>query len=323
MQKKQSKRLYQFHTGVRSVLLEYISKSEALELFWMLESIIRKSFGVSRGLYALLYAQNLEGDIRLSKTEKELASLLLEILKDLGEFVEHSNSGLKKAIDTIYLHTNSYEMGSKDGYDDEKPVHTITFDYDFAIAKYPVTFAEYYLYCEDTGVKKPDDRGWGRGNRPVINVSWQDAKAYCDWLSKKSGKKYRLPTEAEWEYACRAKTTTKWSFGGDESKLKEYAWYNKNSNSKTHEVGLKKPNDWGLYDMHGNVWEWCEDDWEDNYNSTPRDGSAHKNKKRGSKVLRGGSWVIDADYSRSAYRDDWVGDYRNGYVGFRLLRTLP
>jgi Zn-finger protein len=199
----------------------------------------------------------------------------------------------------------------------------VIFNYDFEIAKYPVTFEEYDLFCEDTGKEKPDDEGWGRGNRPVINVSWHNAKVYCEWLSEKTGENYRLPTEAEWEYSCRAGTTTKWSFGDDESELEKYAWYNKNSDGKTHEVGQKPPNPWGLYDMHGNVWEWCEDDYVDSYEKTPRDGKAFMNNKGGNKVLRGASWGNDGRDTRSAYRSGYHPAEWSHFAGFRLLRTLP
>jgi formylglycine-generating enzyme required for sulfatase activity len=181
-------------------------------------------------------------------------------------------------------------------------------DGDFEISKYQVTFDEYDLYCEEMKKEKPVDRGWGRGRRPVINVSWNDAVAYCEWISKKTGQKYKLPTEAEWEYACKKDTTSKWSFGDDEKELEKYAWYSKNSGNKTHPVGELEPNPWGLYDMHGNVWEWCED-WYDS------------DKKY--KVLRGGSWFNSANRARSSYRpwDDPTVSVDS--AGFRLLRTLP
>ncbi len=181
-------------------------------------------------------------------------------------------------------------------------------DGDFEIGKYQVTFDEYDLFYEDTKKELIDDNKWGRGRRPVINVNWHDAIAYCEWLSQKSGQIYRLPTEAEWEYACRAGTDTKWSFGDDEKELEKYAWYSKNSESKTHPVGEKLPNPWGLYDMHGNVWEWCED-WYD--------------KDKDTKVLRGGSWNDLAFRTRSSLRLRYYPAYRNFNRGFRLLRTYP
>ncbi|HFS82513.1 MAG TPA: formylglycine-generating enzyme family protein, partial [Epsilonproteobacteria bacterium] len=198
-------------------------------------------------------------------------------------------------------------MGSNE-YEDEKPIHKVTIDYEFDMGKYPVTVAEYMHFVKET--KREDDRKWKEKeyNHPIISVSWHDAKAYCDWLSEKTGDEYRLPTEAEWEYACRAGTTTKWSFGDDEEELEKYAWYRENSNRTTHPVGEKKPNPWGLYDMHGNVWEWCED-WYDEDKDT--------------KVLRGGSWNNVADYTRSASRFRYIPGGRGYSVGVRLLRTLP
>jgi len=181
-------------------------------------------------------------------------------------------------------------------------------DYKFEIGKYPVTFDEYDAFCEDKGYTKPSDNGWGRGKRPVINISWDEANSFCEWVSKKTKLMFRLPNEKEWEYACRAGTETKWSFGDDEKELDKYAWYYANSNGTTHLVGEKLPNSWGLYDMHGNVWEWCED-WYD--------------KEEKEKVLRGGSWGDVAVITRSADRDRSNPSYRLNVVGFRLLRTLP
>jgi formylglycine-generating enzyme required for sulfatase activity len=129
----------------------------------------------------------------------------------------------------------------------------------FALGKYPVTFEEYDRFCDATGSKKPSDEGWGRGNRPVINVNLYNARAYCEWLSEQTGNNYELPTEIQWEYACRAGSTGKYCFGDDVNQLVNYAWYDKNSEGKTHPVGEKLPNAFGVYDMHGNVWEWIAD----------------------------------------------------------------
>lgn len=221
-----------------------------------------------------------------------------------------------------FIPKGNFMMGSNE-YNDEKPIHKVTIKYDFEISKYQVTFDEYDLFCEDTKREMPSDNKWGRGRRPVINVSWHDAVAYCEWLSHKTGQTYRLPTEAEWEYACRAGSDTKWSFGDDEKELDKYAWYSKNSESKTHPVGQKEPNKNGLYDMHGNVYEWCEDDWVDNYNDTPRDGSAYRDEKSQRKVVRGGSWDDYASYTRSAFRLRSFPTIRVSDRGFRLLRALP
>ncbi len=177
----------------------------------------------------------------------------------------------------------------------------------FEMGKYQVTFSEYDRYCEIEGIKKPDDKGWGRDKRPVIYVSWEDATKYAKWLTDILKHKYRLPEEKEWELAYGGDKDKKWYFGDDESKLKEYAWYRNNSGGKTHPVGQLKPNH-GLYDMSGNVWEWCED-WYD--------------KREKEKVLRGGSWLNSASNSRSSNRS-WGNPIGRVYnMGFRLLRTLP
>ena len=158
-------------------------------------------------------------------------------------------------------------------------------------------------------------------DHPVVCVNWNGAKAFCDWLSKKEGKEYRLPTEAEWEYACRAGTQTKWNFGDNESQLGEYAWYVENSGIKTHPVGQKRPNAWGLYDTHGNAWEWCADwyAW-DYYVSSPPDDP--KGPSSGtSRVLRGGDCGSGAGLVRSAIRATSVPDNRDRTVGFRVARA--
>jgi len=178
----------------------------------------------------------------------------------------------------------------------------------FEMGTYQVTFAEYDRYCEVKNIKKLKDEGWGRGKRPVIHISWEDASQYATWLSQKLNHTYRLPTENEWYKACNGDKKSAWYFGNDVSELSEYGWYRKNSDGKTHPVGEKKPNDFGLYDMHGNVREWCED-WYDE----------DKNRK----VLRGGSWNLTANRIRSSSRDRLNPTYRYSRVGFRLLRTLP
>jgi len=225
--------------------------------------------------------------------------------------------------DTIYPKYNTYRMGSNE-YSDEQPIHNITFDYDFAIAKYLVTFEEYDLFCEAKNIYKPNDEGWGRGKRPVINVSWHDANDYCKWLSEQSGYTYRLPTESEWEYSCRSGTLSKWSFGDKVNDLDKYAWYYtaNRGKSKTKEIGLKKPNNWGLYDMHGNVWEWCLDDYINTYRETPRDGSANKKGEKRYKVVRGGSCIVLGGDSRSAYRGSIIPSYRDKHIGFRILKKI-
>ena len=172
-----------------------------------------------------------------------------------------------------------------------------------------------FVWSADSGFPQTDDH-------PVVNVSWNDATAFCQWLSKKQGVDYDLPSEAQWEYACRAGTTTRYSFGDDCAALGEYAWWWGNSSGTTRPVCGKRPNAWGLFDMHGNVWEWCADAWaEDYYARSPTDDPAGPDSA--SRVLRGGSW--NHDYPgpfRCAYRYLYDPDYRHANNGFRVARTL-
>jgi formylglycine-generating enzyme required for sulfatase activity len=154
---------------------------------------------------------------------------------------------------------------------------------------------------------------------PVDTVSWFDAQAFIAQLNKVEGrKKYRLPTEAEWEYACRAGSTTRFCFGNYSPELEEYAWYIANSERTTHPVGQKRPNAWGLYDMHGNVWEWCQD-WSGDYPEGPISDPTGAASGQ-ARVLRGGTWLSDTDYLRSAGRVGFSPDFRYHLIGFRLAR---
>jgi formylglycine-generating enzyme required for sulfatase activity len=160
----------------------------------------------------------------------------------------------------------------------------------------------------------------------VINVSWDDAKAYADWLSRQTGKRYRLPTESEWEYAAGSGAKQEvWAGISEESQLGEYAVFSKNSGNRTAEVGGKRPNGFGLYDMSGNVWEWVEDCWHDNYTDAPNDGSAWLEKQGGDcdvRVLRGGSWVNAAAKLRASFRDRYQAVNRSSLLGFRLAQDI-
>ena len=148
---------------------------------------------------------------------------------------------------------------ARKGVRDERPQHRVAIGRRFAIGRYPVTFDEYDRFCEAKQRKKPGDGGWGRGRRPVIDVSWNDARDYVAWLSQETGQAYRLPSEAGWEYACRAGTTSRYSFG-DAITARDVN-YADSGLGRTSEVGAYPANRWGLHDMHGHVWEWVEDDW--------------------------------------------------------------
>ena len=207
-----------------------------------------------------------------------------------------------------------FYMGSEE-YDEEKPVHKVRINNPFYLATYLVTQREWKAVMGD------NPSGFKGDDLPVEKVSWDDVQDFIKKLNEKEGlDKYRLPSEAEWEYAARAGTTTRYSFGNSESKLGDYAWYSKNSGDKTHPVGQKKTNSWGLYDMHGNVWEWVQDEWHINYNGAPTDGSAWESGDGARRALRSGGWHDVAGRCRSALRIWYDQGDRSDDLGFRLLR---
>lgn len=228
--------------------------------------------------------------------------------------------------------SGDFMMGSAesdmDGNTDEKRLHKVNIRRPFALGRFPVTFDEYDRFCKASVRQKPGAESWGRGSRPVINVSWDAAIAYCAWLSRQTGQTYRLPTEAEWEYACRGGSDTLWSFGDDESGagLAEHAWFCANASAKTQPVGQRQPNRYGLYDMHGNLWEWVQDCWHaDGYARAPTDGAAWQWADGGDcdcHVLRGGCWNSTRRELRSASRSKQTAYQEAKDVGFRVARDL-
>lgn len=199
--------------------------------------------------------------------------------------------------------------------DSESPAHRVTIKNPFYMGKSPVTQKQW------KNIMGNNPSHFKGGDRPVEMVSWKEAQKFVKKLNAiENTDKYRLPSEAEWEYACKAGTQTRYFFGGDESKLKECAWYAENSGRKTHPIGQKKPNSWGLYDMHGNVWEWVQDKWHDN--STPSNGSIWEDGDGSFRVSRGGSWYCDPDSCRSAARFSRAPESRFANLGFRLVREL-
>lgn len=225
----------------------------------------------------------------------------------------------------VQLPRGKFFMGTDDenAKDREKPRHEVNIDYDIAMAKYLVTVEDYMLYAQATGAEVPEERHEHLGfDVPVRRVRWREAIMYAQWKSDREGKTYRLPTEAEWEYACRAGVDEKYFFGDDESQLEKYAWYTKNAEGLTHNVGTKNPNPWGLFDMYGNVWEWCLDRYADDYTKTPRDGSAHGIDNEKGRVLRGGSYNADASKCTSTFRINLGSGGKNYFIGFRLVLEM-
>ena len=218
----------------------------------------------------------------------------------------------------VTISPGKFTMGDPVGHSDEVP-HEVTLTKSFEMGLFEVTQDQYerVMGTNPSKFKGPQN--------PVNVVSWHDAVEFCRKLSavpaeKAAGYVYRLPTEAEWEYACRAGTTTTYCFGDNDAQLGEYAWYGKNSDLKPHPVGEKKPNRWGLYDMHGNVWEWCQD-WHNNYPSGAVTDPTSSGSPHGTRVLRGGDWhPFDPD-CRSASRHGHGPGYSSSLVGFRVVRS--
>ncbi|MFN7254446.1 MAG: formylglycine-generating enzyme family protein, partial [Microcystis sp.] len=227
-------------------------------------------------------------------------------------------------LEMVDIPAGKFNMGSNE-YEDEKPIHQVIVPA-FQIGKYPVTQAQYQAVMGNN-----PSRFSGNPQNPVESVTWFNAQAFCEKLSQLTGKNYRLPTETEWEYACRAGTETLFSFGDDRDKLGDYAWFDGNSNNTTHPVGEKRPNPWGIYDMHGNVWEWCADQHHENYVNKPdnirENGSLawrDNNITNASSIIRrGGSWCRDPLVCSSAYRGRSVAEICNHDIGFRVVCDLP
>lgn len=216
----------------------------------------------------------------------------------------------------------SFEMGSAEMFEFEKPVHAVTIARPFYIGTDEVTFAQWDACVAEGGCSyRPGDRNLGRGKRPVTDIHWNDANAYLVWLSYKTGRKYRLPTEAEWEYAARAGTTTSYPWGNSVDKeMANCLGCNAQPRRQASEVGQFPPNRFGLRDMAGNAAEWVADCWSENYRAAPRDGSAYAPAGCRERVLRGGSFNNDPRYLRSAARFKYESDVRFYTNGFRVVR---
>ena len=215
--------------------------------------------------------------------------------------------------------------GEKGRRDSEGPVHRVTIGKPFAVGKYEVTFSEWdaCVSAGGCGRHRPDDKDWGRGTRPVINVSWKDAKAYVKWLSARTRQPYRLLSESEWEYAARAGSTTRYSWGDSiGSNRANCSGCGSRWDFTMTPVGSFAANGFGLHDMHGNVSEWVEDCWNKSYSGAPTDGGAWLSGDCEGRVLRGGSAHYVPSYLRSAFRFRLGAGFRFDSVGFRVARTL-
>jgi len=239
-------------------------------------------------------------------------------------------------MNMITILPGSFMMGSpKDEVrrdSNESPRHKVTIDYPFEVGKFEVTFSEWGVCVANGGCRghRPKDGGWGRGNRPVINISWQDAKSYVKWLSRKTGLNYRLLSEAEWEYVARAGQkgpfSTGYSIGAYDANFNGEKPYGDGPQGpyirQTKPVGSYPANAFGLHDIHGNVYEWVEDCWNENHTGAPANGKARLRGNCKLRVMRGGSWVTHGYQMRASKRLRYTTDYRYDDYGFRVARTL-
>jgi formylglycine-generating enzyme required for sulfatase activity len=247
-----------------------------------------------------------------------------QALKPGAHFTECANG----CPTMIVVPAGSFMMGSPmteaDRLARESPQHHVTIGKPFAVGQTEVTFAQWDACVAAGACREVSDYGWGRGDRPVINVDWVDATRYAAWLSDVTGKPYRLLSEAEWEYAARAGSTTRFSFGDDDTELGRYAWSSQNSEHKTHPAGTKAANGFALQDMYGNVYEWVADPWHGNYDNAPSEGSVWQDDAGPRRhVVRGGAWYSGAKELRSASRAGPPTGMQNPLVGLRVARSLP
>ncbi|MBX7222320.1 MAG: SUMF1/EgtB/PvdO family nonheme iron enzyme [Blastocatellia bacterium] len=224
----------------------------------------------------------------------------------------HLGDGVK--MEFALIPAGSFRMGSND-YENERPVHEIEIGYPYHMGIYPVTQNQWRVVM---GVNPSNFKNL---NNPVENITWDMAQEFCEKLTaKRDGFLYRLPTESEWEYAARAGSEGKYCFGDGKNLLKEYAWFDENSQQMAQPVGMKRPNAWGLYDVHGNVYEWCQDWYHDDYNGAPTDGTAWEDgREHQFRVLRGGSWLYYASYCRASFRYRAEPNHKKSNYGFRVV----
>ncbi|MCA2624948.1 MAG: SUMF1/EgtB/PvdO family nonheme iron enzyme [Microcystis sp. M20BS1] len=313
---EESIRYWGSHTKLKALMAYGHEKSAANSKFSLAEVNVDKLLQVSPKVIRVPYQSGVysaSGPIQRKQISKNI-----KISQNIPSLPPDFN------LEMVDIPAGKFNMGSNE-YDQEKPIHEVIVPA-FQIGKYPITQAQYQAVM-GTNLS----RFSGNPQNPVEFVTWFNAQAFCEKLSQLTGKNYRLPTEAEWEYACRAGTKTRFSFGDDKEQLGDYAWLTVNSNNTTHPVGEKQPNPWGIYDMHGNVWEWCADSYHESYADKPdnikENGSipwTDNNITNASSIIRrGGSWFRDSLAYSSAYRGRSVAEICNHDIGFRVVCDLP
>ncbi|MDT3780000.1 formylglycine-generating enzyme family protein [Nitrospira sp. MA-1] len=289
----------------------------------------------------------LKKQYQLAKRQKQwlkitgLMGVLVMLLGGLGTWLAEENKDFKMAIlrvvspvvsihldpEMVAIPAGTFQQGDSRGEDtlSEHPLRKVHIK-KFALGRFEVTFEEYDRFAMATDRAFPGDEGWGREKRPVINVSWEDARDYAKWLSEGTGLRYRLPTESEWEYAAKNRAEDEiWAGTSEQEQLGTYAWFNTNSTGRTQPVGTRQANGLGLQDMSGNVWEWVQDCWHDDYHRAPTNGLAWleaNNGRCGTRVRRGGGWTNDPISLRSSFRNGYNADSRSIQIGFRLAQDI-
>jgi|WetSurMetagenome_2_1015567.scaffolds.fasta_scaffold126851_2 formylglycine-generating enzyme required for sulfatase activity len=261
------------------------------------------------------------------------AALVMPLVGQAAEKAYTNSIGME----FVLLPAGTFQMGSaesdREAAANEKPRHQVAISKPFYLGKYEVTQAQWEAVMDSSPYTLPRSNPYyslpgmaDRLRKPTnpATVSWNDAREFIKRLNQKEGHtRYRLPTEAEWEYAARAGTTTAYSFGEDAKQLGRYAWYGEDfASGSTHPVGQKEPNGWGLYDVHGNVWEWVQDWYDDRYYATSPSVDPQGSQSGSSRVVRGGSWHQTSTSWRSAFRRPYDPDYRGISIGFRLVLSV-
>lgn len=222
--------------------------------------------------------------------------------------------------EVIFVQGGTFSMGSNSGGFHEKPEHSVTVS-SFSIGKYPVTVGQYKKFCESTGRQMPEDTpSWGWNNsHPMVLVNYNDAVAYCNWLGEEYGGDWRLPTEAEWEYAAKGGNKSNGYTYSGSNDLETVGWFRDNAGGQTNRVGRKKANELGIYDMSGNVWEWCRDMYDSYYYANSPENNPRGPATGSTRVMRGGSFYSRSSGCRVVTRDDFTPDRLGHYLGFRVV----
>jgi len=295
---------------------------EVIQGKFALESIaVETGFGTT---LTIPFTQLSQLALRVNHSGKRPAFRFLQRLNPVDLIQDRMRDGTL-GPQMLALRGGAYTRGDLqgDGDGDEQPPVMVRLE-PFAIGVYEVTFDEYDLFCDDTGRDKPDDQGWGRGSRPVVNVSWKDANAYVDWLSRRTEQRYRLPIDAEWEYAARAGTGSRFWWGNEALPNRANCadcgslW----ESEKSAPVGRFPPNPFGLHDTAGNVFEWVADCWQDNFSVVTGSDTPVGDGECGKRVIRGGAWSFPVKEVRSANRWRDFPTRRSDDTGFRVVREL-